>query len=132
MVDFGTDIGTTFNGSGADMSASGVEVSGRLLLAQALARRLLTPRGRLIDDPDYGYDLVGEFNDDLDASDLARIRASIENELSKDERVVGITATVTLLAGLMTVSIIINDSSGPFNLVLGVTAVSATILTIGQ
>lgn len=134
MADLGSDIATVFKDGNADVDPTGAEVSGRLCLAQALVRRLLTPRGRLIDDPDYGYDLTGEINDDIDASDLARIRAGVEGELAKDERVVSVIAELTYArkGGILTVNITVEDSAGPFQLVLAVTSVTVSVITIGQ
>lgn len=63
----------------------------KTLLAQALIRRWSTPRGMLLDDPDYGYDISENVNEDLDALSLARIRSESVAEALKDERVVECT-----------------------------------------
>lgn len=108
-------------------------VSGRRLLAEAIARRLITPRGQLLDDPNYGYDLTGLLKADISTQDLARISSLVEAECEKDERVVSATATVTLQvptapsSGLF-VSVLLQDGSGPFPLVLAVSAVTVQLL----
>lgn len=130
MTDYGTDIGTVFNQFGADIDPGGVEVSGRILLGQALVRRLLTPRGRLIDDPDYGYCLTDLFSDDLGQSDLGEIQAGVDTEMLKDERVISSQTTVTFASGVLLVSTLIQDGTGPFTLTLAVNAVSVTVLSI--
>jgi hypothetical protein len=108
-----------------------VEVTGRTCLVQALARRLITARGTLIDDPNYGFDLNQFLNDDLDAADVARIGSGIDAEFLKDERVLSSTTTAVLnVGGALVVTAQIQDQQGPFKLVLSVGSVSATILSI--
>lgn len=123
-VDYGRDLGGV-----SDIDPTGLEVSGRTALAQAIARRLITPRGRLLDDANYGFDLTQFANDDLAPSDYARIRAGIEAECLKDERIFAVTASVTLTANVLVVTVALTDADGPFTLVLGVSSVTATILS---
>jgi len=127
MADYGTDLSCV-----ADIDANGFEVSGRLLLGQALSRRLSTPRGRLLEDANYGYDLSQFLNDDLSGADLGEIRTGAEAECLKDERVFAATAAVTLVANVLIVSLVIQDGIGPFPLVLSISAVTTTVLTVGQ
>lgn len=99
MANLGSDLSCI-----TDCTPDFAEVSGRMCLAQAVARRYGCPRGRLIDDPNYGYYLCGYVNDDLSKNDIARIQAGAEAEAKKDERV--LTAKVTIavsVAGLMIV-----------------------------
>lgn len=128
MTDYGTDIAMTADLRGLDPAFG--SVTGRRCLAEALVRRLQTPPGRLIDDPDYGYDLIGEINDDLGPADAGRIAVEVTNEVQKDERVVSASTTASFALGVLTVSIEITDGAGPFRLVLAVTAVSATVLQV--
>jgi hypothetical protein len=107
-------------------------VSGRRCLGEAIARRLQTPRGGLIDDPNYGFDLSGELNDDVTQEDVARMSSSIVAECLKDERVFGATATVVFANGTLLVTIKLTDSAGPFLLVLQVTSVTLELLTVGK
>ena len=111
----------------SDLTPLMAEVSGRRLLSEALVRRLQTPRGALIDDPNYGYDLVGEVNDDLGPSDVGRIQANVQAEMLKDERVIAAAATATFLNGTLTVNIAITDGVGPFTLTLSVTSGLLTV-----
>lgn len=127
MTDYGTDLSCV-----SDLDMTGAEVSGRLLLGQALARRLQTPRGRLLEDANYGFDLRQYINADLSPVDIAKIRAGVESECLKDERVLGATATVTLTNNVLIVTILVQDAAGPFSLVLSVTAVTTTILNVSQ
>jgi len=127
IYDYGHDLSCVF-----DLDAGMAEVDGRTALAQALARRLITPRGGLIDDGNYGFDVRQFINDDASTSDLARIASSIDSELSKDERVVTSTSTIALLLGVATVSSAIVDGVGPFQFVLAITNVTTAILTTVQ
>jgi len=124
MTDFGTDFSCTDDFT-PDLALS----SGRLCVAQAIARRLITPRGGLIGDPNYGYDLTQFINDDLSTPDLARIVAGIVAECNKDERVDAASASLVVThAGVLVVTITLEDSVGPFALVLSVTASNISIL----
>lgn len=112
-----------------DLDPGLVEVGGTLVLLQALARRIITPRGRLVDDPNYGYDVSGFLNDDLSAADLASIGSGVDAEFLKDERVLRSSTTATLAAtGVLTIASLITTSTTTFQLVLAVTSVGVSIL----
>jgi hypothetical protein len=114
-----------------DLDPMGTVVTGRLMLAQALIRRWTTPRGRLLDDPNYGYSVTDELNDDIGPYDISRIASNMDAEAVKDERVVSSSTTVQFIAstGVLNTSSIINDGSGPFPLVLAISAVTVEILS---
>lgn len=115
-----------------DIDPAGAEVSEKMLLAQALARRLTTPRGRLIDDANYGYDLNQWLNADVGPAELAQIQSQAQAECLKDERVQSATVTVTFLGGVMLVAVALVSSLGPFQLVLSVSALTTQLLTVSQ
>lgn len=124
MPNYGSDISCVF-----DVDPGMAEVSGRVCLLQALARRLSTPRGRLVDDPNYGFDLTDSINDDVGPAELARLKTGAEAECLKDERVIGITVTLDLLSsGVLVVSVVVSDEVGDFSAVLAVSDVSISIL----
>lgn len=127
-VDYGTDLSCVF-----DFTNEMAEVSGRLLLAQACARRLITARGTVLDDLNYGYDLSGELKDDIGPGDVQRIKAAVEAECVKDERVISATATVSFskLTRALTVSVLLQDGSGPFKFTLAVGGVTPLFLMGG-
>lgn len=111
-------------------------VSGRLLVAQALYRRLITPRGSLLYDLSYGLDLsefVGEVGPELAA---AALPGMIRNELMKDDRVsdVGVSITVSNEGAETTLTIevtaVLADSGEEFSLTLGVSSVNTQLLNI--
>jgi hypothetical protein len=125
-TDYGSDLSCV-----SDLTSELAEVSGRRLVSEAIALRLQTPRGRLLDDPNYGYDLTGFVNDDVSPSDVARIGASVEAECLKDERVISAVVALTFSAGLLAVSVLLSDADGPFTLVLAVGAVTVQIVSVG-
>lgn len=127
MTDYGTDLSCV-----SDMDPNGLEVSGRLMLGQAIARRLYTPRGRLLEDANYGFDLRAFIDADVAPVDLAQIKSGIETECTKDERILSATATLQFITGVLIVTIALQDGLGPFPLVLSVNNVTATILNVGQ
>lgn len=111
MADLGTDLSCVF-----DLDPTMREVSGRTCLAQAMARRLTTPRGRLIYDPQYGTDLNAYLLADVGPGDIAKIGAAVQAECLKDERVLACTASVVFLNSVLIVTITLTDAQGPFTL----------------
>lgn len=114
-----------------DLAADSAMVSGRQCLAEALARRLVTARGTLISNPDYGTDVTAYVNDDIDARTLAKIASEVDGEMLKDERVVHSATTAAFLGGVLVLSVNITDGLGPFKLVLSVSDVTVSILQVG-
>lgn len=126
-VSLGSDLSCV-----ADIDPAGGEVTERLLLAQALIRRLTTPRGRLIDDANYGYDLNQWLNADVSPAELAQIQSQSQAECLKDERCQSATVTVTFLANVMIVSIALVSALGPFQLVASINGITPQLLTVTQ
>jgi phage baseplate assembly protein W len=117
-----------------DLSSPGTYASGKRAIAEAIARRLQTPRGNLLSDPTYGYDLTAFLDADLGARDIAMITSNAQAECLKDERVAGATVTIALSAtGVLVVSIAIDPSVGlPFTFVLSVSQVTVQILQVSS
>jgi phage baseplate assembly protein W len=113
-----------------DVDPNWAEVSGRLGLGQALARRLVTTHGSLIDDPDYGLDVRDYINDDVSASDLFQLARKVEAELAKDERVSRSAVVATFTDGKMSLVCTIWDGGGPFKLTLDIADVGITKLEV--
>lgn len=126
-VSLGSDLSCV-----ADIDPAGAEVTEKLLLAQALVRRLTTPRGRLIDDANYGYDLNQWLNADVGPAELAQIQAQSQAECLKDERVQSATISVTFIANVMIVSVAIVAALGPFQFVLSIGGVTPQLITVTQ
>lgn len=115
----------------SDLTMPSVMVTGNRVVAEAIARRWSTPRGGLIDDPNYGFDLSDFLGDDLDPSGLGRIASFAGAEAIKDERVLSCSVTLTLsTAGRMTVNGLVRTATGPFRLVLSVDQVSVSLLSV--
>ncbi len=98
--------------------------TGRICLANALARRLITPRGGLFYDPDYGFDVRAYLNVALTRSKRGELVAGIEDECRKDARVQSVVATVTQVGfprADLQVSLLVTPAAGPaFPLVLSI------------
>jgi hypothetical protein len=109
-----------------DMTPDAAECGGRIVLANALARRLGTPRGTLIYDPNYGYDLGQMLNADIKSSrDIAPIGAAIDAEFLKDPRVYASSTIVTFQNSTLTTVSTVTPSAGPtFTLVLSVSSLN--------
>lgn len=115
----------------SDLVIPSNQVTGFTVVAQAIARRWQTPRGALIDDPDYGFDLSDFVNDDLDKATLAGIAHSAANEAEKDERVLTCEVTVTFITGgLLNVIGKVVTTQGPFALVVSVSQVTVSLLQV--
>ncbi len=127
MTDLGVDLATP---GGADLDPAVGLVDGYRCLGEALARRSMTRRGSLIDDPRYGTDLRARRNDNLDARGLAEIAIATTNEWKQDERVIDARVTCTLAAGVLRIVGTVQAAAGPFRLVLSVDAVTVTLLTV--
>lgn len=128
MISLGTDVNAV-----SDLDAAFGLVSGRLALAQALARRFSTPRGELArigDDPDYGYDLRELLNDDVGPRAPFEIASNAEREALKDERVKSARASAAIASGRLTLALFLTDAEGPFRLVLAASAVTVEILKV--
>jgi hypothetical protein len=100
------------------------EVSGVELVAQDAVWRLKTPRAMGIleaDAPDYGFDLLEALGSAETAADAASLPERIRGELTKDERILTVEATVTALVdGPVTsydIAIHCETAEGPFDLV---------------
>jgi phage baseplate assembly protein W len=114
----------------SDLTLPSVQVSGNQVVAEAIARRLQTPRGGLIDDPNYGYDLTAWLNADVTPAQIASIQSSINAECTKDERVSSAASSVTFLSGALIVSVLLTTAAGPFTLVLSVSSLAPNAVTL--
>lgn len=114
-----------------DLTMPAIMVTGNRVVAEAIARRWSTPRGGLVDDPNYGFDLTDYISDDVTQTDLGRIAALAGAEAKKDERVLSCAVTITLdLAGKLTVTGNVRTATGPFQLVLAVSQVTVALLQV--
>lgn len=109
-------------------------VTGRANLAEAVAKRLMTPRGKLHYAPDYGFDLRRFVNANSTPDVLSSVRSNVVGEVTKDERVLSATATVTFIAASETlrVEILLTDADGPFKMIVAADADLVTLLAIEE
>jgi len=101
------------------------------VVAEALARRLSTPRGSLPFHPDYGLDLRGYLNDAMTPERLYQLRAAAELECEQDERVQSaeVKASFSLATQSLRVSINVTTNTGDLRFVLNVSQVSVDLLS---
>jgi hypothetical protein len=110
-------------------------VSGKLLVAQALYRRLTTPRGTLRGDLSYGYDVVGLIGA-IGTEDAATVlRFAVRAEVMKDDRVQDVDVTVTrAVVGpgeeslTISLSVLLTEETESFTLTLSASDVSLDVV----
>lgn len=126
LSDFGRDLWCL-----SDIDPGGAEVSGLLCYAHALFRRLITGRGTLLGDPNYGYDLSQFINDDVTNVDVARIANGVDNEFLKDERTKASRTISAFANGVVTLSSLVTPKIGPtFRMVIAATALTTQLLQV--
>lgn len=122
---------------GTDISTAGGldpyfrPISGRRVVAEAVVRRLSTPRGGLHYAPDYGLDLREFLNEGFTPRQLFTLKSSIEAEVEKDPRIQSCTATLdTPSTDRLRIRLSITDAEGPFRLVLSVDQLTVDLLRV--
>lgn len=133
--DYGYDWTTYWRPDGQpDLDPNFATISGPRVVLEAVARRLITPRGSML-DREYGYDLRGLLQATLTTADTARIQAEIEAECLKDERVdtADVTVQLPLATGEMviTIQLSLSQQVSPFTLVFTLTADGVNIIIQG-
>lgn len=102
-------------------------------IAQALLRRLDCPRGRLVDDADYGLDVRGYLNKGTTTAQLNALAGAVRNELEKDDRVASITVQATASLDEISLSIRVvpvDVTLGVFSLTFAVTDAAVVLQEI--
>lgn len=134
-TDLGTDISCV-----DDFSLQMESVTGRLCLAQALARRLVTPRGRFswLDSdgvtihgwPEYGLDLRAFLLSKATPQSIAR---AAEAECLKDERVQAVdVAVVQDTSTTLAITIAVTDADGTFTFTLSIDEAKASLVSLQE
>ena len=131
MTEYGKDTSCT-RGMRTGRLVTGVE-----LVAEAIYRRLTTPRGTLRggeEEANYGLDLASLVGSGTSPSAAAAMPGKIENECKKDERIESVTATVTSVvsgpATTWTIAIEAVTAAGPFALQIASNGVTSKLLGI--
>ena len=78
-----------------DLDANHRLISGVVLLATDLYRRIITPRGSLIDDEDYGIDIRAMLHKAMTPAEEATIPSRVRAECLKDPRVETVNVVLT-------------------------------------
>ena len=96
--------GRVYAGGAADLDISFTPISGPRVIAEHVARRLISPPGSY-DDPDWGFDINSWLNANLLPQDLDAFEAAVRNEVLAVEGVDSAEITTTLddVAGLVCV-----------------------------
>jgi phage baseplate assembly protein W len=117
---YGLDV-STFPGLDVAFKA----ITGQRAIAEAVARRWVTPRGSLVYDPDYGEDVRGLLNARIDGPRLRALEAALTAQALADERISGAVVQLAVTGSGPTVALrasaSLASSAGPFRLVLTVT-----------
>ena len=122
----GIDIATP---GAADIDPYFGLVSEGRCLVEALARRLVTPRGSLLNFPAYGYDVRQWVNADLDAGDLRGIERDAAEECRADERVDDAALEATFSDDRLTLTGVIYAVTGRvYRMTLAVSDVTVILL----
>lgn len=128
---YGSDL-STFSGSGNSIGLDplGTPITGPRVVLEAVARRLMTPRGSLPGFPQYGFDLMGLLGKRLTPVAKKRIEADIVAECEADERVLKATIVefVETSKDQYRLRIALQLTEGPFALVLSVSQVTVELL----
>lgn len=122
-----------------DSLRTGRYASGARVVAEAIYRRLITPRGMLRggeEEANYGLDLAGLIGSATSAASEAAVPGQVRAEILKDERIE--SAEVTLLkteqgpATIYQLTVEATTSEGPFTLTLAASAVTVELLGIQE
>ena len=128
---FGTDtwIGPNANGI-LDLEPSLREVSGIDVLVQSVLMRITTPTGSAIDAPDDCFDMRGWVSKGMTVATLGQLKSLIMGQLLRDQRIVSAVVGVSFnfQTSILTVTMTIQSTIGPFTLTLNVSAVTVQML----
>lgn len=102
----------------------------RTLVAQRIARRLGTPRGGLVYDEDYGFDLRGLVNAAMTVTEVLGMEQNIRAECLKEDGVLSVKTSIGYSAQTqrLRVKILLGSVFGTFPLTLEASSVTVTIL----
>jgi hypothetical protein len=126
MADMGVDMDGLL-----DIALNPTLATGARNLGNALGRRLITDRGSLSYDADYGFSVRGLLNASYTDAFKAWAQSQIASECEKDERVLHCDATLAFSAPyVLTVTLVVtpNDTGGPFTFVMSVNNLTTTFL----
>jgi hypothetical protein len=124
---YGTDLSCS---SDLTPTMASVDAFSTRAISEAIVRRLDTPRGALVDDPDYGTDLRGFLNRGATAAELNALSDKVRAEVQRDDRVRSATVSLRMSEATRTlrvdIAVALVGTDGAFRMTLAVT--SADIL----
>lgn len=126
--DYGTDVYLL-----TDLGPVWGTATGLVNLGLALARRLMTPRGTLPYDPNYGTDVRAYLNKRVTTVGVSALQGDISSECQKDERVQTCDGSVSFSKSTrsMFISATVTTIFGEtFTLVMAATAISVSVLSV--
>lgn len=125
---FGQDI-LVFN----DVDSSFSPVSDGRVLGEALGKRFTTRRGTMPFHDDFGMDVRDWLNEAMTQDQLFRLKAAMEAEAVKDERVLGadIRLAFDSKQSSLTAKVEAQTSTGPYKLTLRVTDLTTELIQGG-
>jgi phage baseplate assembly protein W len=119
---------STFTAGVPDLDPTFSLFGGEMLVVEAAARRLITPRGSVPGAPDYGYDLTQHIQARLTPVKLAQIRTAVIAEVTKDERVASADCDCAAINGGLRVRVTVATKVQSYAFVLNVSQVSVEFL----
>src|SRR5580704_5727170 len=99
-----------------DLDAGMAEVSGVVLLDEAAHRRINTPRGQLLTEPNYGIDVFDLLNSEGTPAQIAQIPGFVDQELVKDERIASSDSTLDTTVTPNALATVMQQGTAPFSL----------------
>lgn len=122
--DFGYDVSTF-----PSLDVSFTPRNDVSIVADAFARRLLTPRGMIWSDENYGFDVRDFLNDEVTQEMLQTIRAGVQAQAEQEERILAASVKVAYSYRLATLRLGVELSTdvGDFSLVMDVSKVRTDI-----
>jgi phage baseplate assembly protein W len=110
-------LGTDFAGVTDIDAAWSVTKTPRQALAEAVARRLVTPRGAYADFPDYGFDTSALIGSALRDS---AIRQRVTEQVYLEEEIQSCQVDIVRTGTAMQINVALEDAEGPFDLTLNI------------
>jgi cytochrome P450 len=119
-ADYGSDVSTFLRSDGiADLDPSFAVIRGPQVVAESVARSLMTRRGLMTEAPDRGIDLQQLQSARLSPQALRQLHAVIEREVRADDRVLDASVEVTAPEPqTLLVRVACATGFGPFELVI--------------
>ena len=126
-TDYGSDVSAF-----PDLDPTFTEITGPLVIAEAIAARWSMAQGHCEDDPDAGFYAVLMLNRPMSVAEAYKAQQKLQTEAEKDQRVYSCPTRVTWDPGTqaMIVSATVDSMYGVFPLTVSIDKVTLKILGI--